>query len=190
MVGKGNADTGFADDSDEGDSGGGGEIDDTADSLPPEWITFTARLTVAKGAAVPDGAEVGLVAVAADRASVVCEVPLTPTAVEVPAPDESTVALWWAFSVEAPDTACVPVPTNLAFGVGELGPDARAQLGAVGMDAVADSLYGAYVQVDGSDVYLYGWAGTESDAAGDDPASFPAPDGVYLLSPLFLLALP
>jgi hypothetical protein len=186
----GGDDSGAAGDTGLGDTAEDGGDDDSGESLPPEWFTLEARLQVLGGEAVADGAEVTFLAVAKDRQTVACEVPLVVSGVTIEAPDSAEVALWWAFTVEAADDACAPLPTTIGLGVGELGADARAQLGAVGMDTVAESLFGAYLQVDGAGPSLYGWAGTESDAAGDDPATLPPPDGVYGLHPLYLVALP
>lgn len=163
---------------------------DTGETLLPVWYTVSARLTVAGGAAVADAAEVTVIVVAEDAVTTVCEVPLDTQALAVAASPVDEVSWWWELPVTPLASACAELPATLGLGIGELGADALARLGTVGLDDVASSLFGAYLREGEGDVYIYGWAGTEGDLMGDTTAKLPPPDGEYTLSPLYLLALP
>lgn len=163
------------------DTGGG-------DERPPDGWVVHARLSVVGGVAVADGADVRVVFVRGEG-DVVCNVPLDPTGVVPEASPEDTVAAWWTVDVVPTVDPCAELPGTLGLGVGDLHASARARLGAVGLDEVADSLFGAYAQADGGPVYVLGYAGTEGDLAGDDAAVAPPPDGTYTLAPLYVLPL-
>lgn len=167
-----------------------GDTADTAAELVPAWYTIAARLTVSGGAASTKGAEVTAVVVADDEVTPVCEVPLDVTELTVGKSPVPEVAYWWELAITPAKEACATLPPSIELGLGEMGPDVLARLGAEGLDGVAGSLYGAYLREPAGDVYIYGWAGTEADLAGDSEALSPPPDGVYTFAPLYLLRLP
>jgi hypothetical protein len=161
---------------------------DTEPALEPAWYVVRASLSVVDGVASASDATVAVEVIDADLERVDCTVPLD-TAAVVAGPADPDV-LWWDLRVDPLEAPCAPLPATLSLGVGTLHPDARARLGAVGYDAVADSLFGAWIRPDDGEAAAYGYAGTEADLTGDDPAVFPPPDGRYALAPLYVLALP
>jgi hypothetical protein len=179
------------------DTGGQDAAYDTAvkgedTSLPedPAWYVVRAELPILGGVAAAEGATVALDVVDRDRSRVNCSVELDAsglTAGTVAAADPGSV--WWALPVVDTTDVCAPLPETLLLGVGVLGPDVRARLGTVGQDAVANSLYGAYLVLDDAAV-VFGYAGTATDLLGDDVAVLPPPDGLYRVAPLYLVPLP
>lgn len=163
---------------------------DTGEVLVPAWYTVSARLTVVGGVASTKAAEVTAVIVAEDQVTAACEVPLDVAGLTVGKSPIPEVAYWWELEITPAKAPCATLPASIEFGLGEMGADVLARLGAEGLDDVAGSLYGAYLREPESEVYIYGWAGTDSDLAGDTAATFPPPDGVYTLAPLYLLRLP
>lgn len=178
-----------------GDAGGDtadtgpNDTDTDLDEVPPDGWVLHARLAAVGGVPVADGADVRVAFVNGDAGEVACEVPLDPAGVVAGTSPEDVVALWWELPALAEAEACGPLPATLGVGVGELHASARARLGTVGLDTVADSLYGAYVRADDGPVYVLGYAGTDGDLAGDDVATTPPPDGTYTLAPLYVLPL-
>lgn len=167
-----------------------GVLDDTAAPEVPTWYVVRAALSIEGGLAVPTGAEVTVDIVDADLERVNCSFSLAIDALDA-APESPGEGVWWELPVDAPNDACAALPASLILGVGALPSDVRARLGSVGLDDVADSLYGAWILPDGAESpSAFGYAGTAADLAGDDAAALPPPDGAYTLSPLFLLALP
>lgn len=166
------------------------EVDDTAPATSPAWYVVRADLAVAGGAPVAEGAVVSIDVVDADLERTDCVVELDPAglrAVTVTVAEPGS--LWWELPVVPVAESCATLPSTLTLGLGSLDPDVRARLGAVQLDTVADSLFGAYLLLDGA-ATAYGYAGTESDLAGDNPALLPPPDGRYRLAPLYLAPLP
>jgi hypothetical protein len=165
--------------------------DDTSAPLEPAWYSVRASLEILGGAASGQGAAVSIEVVDADLVRIDCVVTLTADSVRSDTPDTETGTLWWSMPVVPSDEtpACAPLPSTLRLGVGPLHADARARLGAVSLDDVADSLYGAWIDT-GPEPAAFGYAGTSLDLAGDGPADLPPPDGRYTLAPLYLLALP
>lgn len=180
------ADDGGGDD--DNDSGSADTAED--DTPPPDGWAPLATLAIVGGLPSADGAVVDVEFVSAEEDATSCTVTLDVAALTPDvAADATEVWAWWEFDVVTADVACALLPATLGLGVGELLPDVRARLGADGYDDVADSLFGAYVRVDGGEVWTYGYAGTEADLAGDDLAAAPPPDGTYTLAPLYLLPL-
>lgn len=184
----------FNDTGDAADTGGGDGSNDSAEDTGPDTLpasyTVEASLVIQEGVAVTEGAAVSALVIGDDGATVLCTVPLEAAGVVVDEAPDPDIGAWWAVEVEPVDSSCAPLPRTLHLGIGVMAPDVLAQLGAVGMDAYAASLFGAYIAGEDGTVYVYGWAGTEADASGDDPAALPLPDGVYGLHPLYLLPLP
>lgn len=168
-----------------------GEMDDdTGPSIEPAWYVVRADLTVADGLPVPDGAELSIDVVDADLERTDCVVELDPSGLAAATVDGAEPgSLWWELPVVPTTASCATLPTTLTLGVGSLDPDVRARLGTVHLDAVADSLFGAYFLLDGA-ITAYGYAGTANDLFGDDLAALPPPDGLYRLAPLYLAPLP
>lgn len=168
---------------------------DTADSdgqLLPTWYTVDGLLPVTGGAAVTKGAELSFVVVDVDAETTVCEVPLDLTGLEVATPPVDGVQLWWELpTVAFGDTCAEGLPGSLGVGIGEMGADVLAELGAAGLESDAEVLYGAYVQAGEGPVYIYGWAapGDPYSDAELPPVSDPPLDGLYELGPLYLLRL-
>lgn len=170
-----------------------GTIEDTgggADTPVPDGWVVEAQLALAGGVPVADGATIRVDFVEAGDDAVACTVEIDPTGVAGAASPDASIWAWWEVVVVPEGSTCSALPETIGLGVGELHPDARARLGAAGRDDVADSLFGAYVRVNDGPLWVYGYAGTEGDLAGDDVAADPPPDGVYALLPLYVLPLP
>jgi hypothetical protein len=185
--------------------------DDTADDsdtmsadsgvLPPAWYTVGATASLSGGlltaltvtySILPETPSDGLI----------CESLRAPiSAVDVPSPDP-TIYHWWLVELPGDDGACEGaevLPTTLLLGLGALHADIVAGLKDDAEQAAAGSLYGAYVATDGvqedgqaESIYVYGYAGTPADLAGETipVAAPPAPDGDYTLTPVYVLKLP
>lgn len=174
----------------------GTTYDDTAnfdsgmqeDNLLPGYFAVRAELVVD---------ELGETSVQSLRAEVVaedglelmCSFNLPVSWQNLSPPDGEPIFLWGRTDVDD-SQACAELPSWLALGIGELGPDVRARLGAVGLDASAGALYGAYVQLPGGEVEIFGYAGTTDGIAGVGEAVEPPGPGLYSLQPLYLLPLP
>jgi len=174
---------------------GGGTDSDTGDldSVPviePAWYVVRASLSVLDGVASAVDSAVTLEVIDADLARIDCTVALGTDGLLAGEVDGELGVVWWYVPVEPVEPPCAPLPAALSLGVGTLHPDARARLGAVGYDGVADSLYGAWIREEDGGPSVYGYAGTAADLTGDDAAVFPPPDGLYSLAPLYVIALP
>jgi hypothetical protein len=169
-----------------------GDADDSDTGAPtaPAWYVVRAALAVIDGLPSAAGASITVDIVDEDLDRVDCSVDLDAALVVAGPAADSSEPLWWEVPVSPATAPCAPIPDTLALGVGALEPDIRARLGTVGVDDVADSLYGAYLRADAGETSTYGYAGTETDRQGDDVATLPPPDGVYQLAPLYLLPLP
>lgn len=175
---------------------GGVGLGDTAfmDSAPPEemlvpgYFALRAELEVdAEGVLTANSLTVEVVA--EDGVELMCSfVPELSWQAQA-APATEPVYLWGRTTVDDTE-ACALLPDVISLGIGELGPDARARLGAVGLDQAAGALYGAYVQIPGGAVELFGYAGTTEGLSGMGEAGPTPAAGVYSLQPLYLLALP
>ncbi len=178
-----------------------GDVEDTAgpdtgetdadEEMVATWFTVRAEAEVAAG--VPVLTDLTFIVVDQDAFTVVCEIAGDPTmAVAVTSPDPA-VAWWISVPVLVNEADCAMLPPSLGLGIGELPIEVRAQLGPAGLSSVAASLFGAFGRApddSGSSVAAFGYAGTSLDLAGDDVATLPPPDGLYVLNPLFLLPLP
>ncbi len=183
---KGSADTGGLPPDDTSD-------EDTEDSGVPEepaWYVVRADLAVVGGVASAVGAVVSIEIIDEDFDRIDCVVDLAADRVAPGTPDAEAGLVWWDVTVQASPEPCAPLPAVLSLGVGELHPDARARLGTVEHDDIADSLYGAWLRAGAGEPTVYGYAGTAADLTGDDPAVLPPPDGTYRLAPLYVVALP
>jgi hypothetical protein len=180
----------------ENDLAEGTSFDDTAsfDSAAPEeqlipgYFALRAELEVNADAAI-SARSLTVEVVAEDGVELMCSFSPPLSWQELSAPNGEPVYLWGRTAVASMD-ACATMPDWLALGIGELGPDARARLGAVGLDQAAAALYGAYVQLPGGSVELFGYAGTADGLIGVGEAGTAPVAGVYSLQPLYLLALP
>lgn len=181
--------------SEDAESDEGGDVGDSDDAdtgleepVPDGWFP-DATYGLAAGVPVADGASLSVVYADSTSGDIACSAALDPAGlVAGESPDEAIWA-WWEGPVTTLDSACEGLPDTLGLGIGELHPDVRARVGADGLDDVADSLFGAYVRVNGEDLWAFGYAGTAADLAGDDPAASPPPDGTYTLTALYLLPL-
>lgn len=162
--------------------------DDTSGPIDPAWYVVRADLSIVGGLASVADAAVSIDVIDADLIRVNCTVELTGA---VTASEPSAGIVWWAVRVQSDTTPCATLPHTLHLGVGALHPDARARLGAVNHDDIADSLYGAWLRTAVTEAATaYGYAGTASDLLGDDVATLPPADGTYRLAPLYVVALP
>ena len=175
----------------------------SADSgaLPPAWYTVAATANLSGGLLTALTVTYTLVPeTPADGP--ICESLRAPiSAVDVPSPDPA-IYHWWLVELPQDDGACEgaeELPTTLLLGLGELHPDITRGLKDEAAQAAVGSLYGAYVatvgvQEDGQaeTIYIYGYAGTSTDLAGETiPVTAPpAPDGDYTLTPVYVLKLP
>lgn len=155
----------------------------------PAWFALGATLTVAEAQPVAAGVTVTMVVYADPPGEPLCEVTPTLFGVAAGVPPDPAITTWWEMDLVAA-AACAILPSHLGLGIGSLHPDVRARLGADELDAVADSLYGAYARVDEGAAYAYGYAATKADLAGDNVAKPPPPDGTYAIVPVYLLGLP
>ncbi|MDP2312468.1 MAG: hypothetical protein Q8P41_06145 [Pseudomonadota bacterium] len=173
-----------------------GEADDTGlpedTGLPtdPAYYVVRADLAVVDNVASAQDAVVSIEVIDADLRRVDCVADVAAEFVTPGVADTDANLVWWEVSVRVSAAPCATLPSTLSLGVGELHPDARARLGTVNHDDIADSLYGAWLRADGGDPSVYGYAGTDDDLAGDDEALLPAPDGLYRLAPLYVVPLP
>lgn len=169
-----------------------GTMDDTGPPPPaaePEWFGLSALLPVAAAQPVTKGVTVSLTVEADPPGEPLCEVTPNLFGVAGGVPPDPSIAVWWEMSLVAA-SPCATLPGRLELGIGTLHPEVRARLGALDLDGVADSLFGAYARVDGGEVYAFGYAGTEAALSGAEPARLPPPDGTYTVVPVYLLALP
>jgi hypothetical protein len=174
----------------------GASFDDTAaldsaapgEQLVPGYFAIRAELEVKEdGSLVANSLSVEVVA--EDGVELMCSfAPELSWQMQV-APATEPVYLWGRSPVDDTE-ACALLPDMIYLGIGELGPDARARLGAVGLDQAAAALYGAYVQIPGGAIELFGYAGTADAMGGTGEATPILAPGVYSLQPLYLLALP
>jgi hypothetical protein len=166
--------------------------DDSGDYDPvvPDGWVLRADLPIAGGVPAVDGAVVEIDAVDSVEGQIACTVALDTTGLAAgTSPDAEVVWAWWTIPVVPVDEPCISLPETLGIGVGELVGDVRAGLGADGYDEVAASLYGAFYAGDDGTLYVFGYAGTDADLAGDDDAANPPADGLYHLAPLYVLGL-
>lgn len=172
-----------------GDSGGTSTSQtDTAVSAPA-WYALRGTLVVAGGLPVAEGSALEVEIVDADLTTVSCSAQVEAAAIVPVADNSGPLAAWWVADLSALEL-CAAVPTSIGVGIGELVPDVRARLGSVGLDDVADALFGAWSAEGGGAPLSFGYAATEADLTGDDVAALPAPDGVYGVESLYLSALP
>jgi hypothetical protein len=182
--------------------GGGGDVTSAYDSggadsgdqdggMPATAWSVRGTLVVADGAATVDGASLFAIGVTGDGAiSYECELDLR--GLYVAESTDPAIGAWWRVDdVGASD--CDGVSGGLAIGVGELDVEVRAQLGAVGLDGVADQLFGAWAAVDDGVAQPIGYADPRVDddcydeGTCDAVAALPLPDSAYAVEPLFLL---
>jgi hypothetical protein len=189
---KGEADDG----SEPADADTGGTTDSDPDSgmddiVPDGWIV-RADLAIVAGEPTPQDAVVLIDMVDSVEGGIACTVALDTSGMTAGVSPDADVWAWWTLDVVALDEPCAELPEAIGLGVGELLGDVRAGLGAHGYDQVAGSLYGAYLGADDGSLYVFGYAGTDADLAGDDDAATeaPLPDGLYHLAPLYVFALP
>lgn len=170
------------------DSGGGDTEGDTGVAEPvPAWWSLAATVTVAGGSPDATTAVVTLPVVDVDGETVDCTPVLDATGLVEAASPDLAIAEWWTMPVVVAGESCATLPTELAFGIGQLDAEVRARLGQVGLDDSADALYGTYLQADGGTVYTVGYA---TAASSSGVAVEPPPDDTYTLVSLFLMPLP
>lgn len=162
----------------------------TIPDIAPAWFVPRLSLQVENGVAVATGATLSLEIIGEDLSTVLCTVDLANADLGADESPETDAPLWWTVSVVPENRACAILPERLGLGIGAMVPDIQARLGSVGLSDAAVSLFGAYIQVDTEPVYVYGYAGTAADIAGETVAALPPPDGQYTLAPLYVLALP
>ena len=187
-----NAISGNADPKDTATDGTGG--DDTAedtgsieDPATPAWYAVNAVVTLTGGAPDPSTASVEVEVVDEDLVRIDCTVALDPSALTGAAVPSDDVYTWWTLPVTPLEDPCTTLPTTIELGLGTLDPEVRARLGSVDLDDVAEQLWGAWMRVDGGDLWATRYA---TAASGPDAASMPPPDDTYTLVPLFLVPLP
>lgn len=170
-------------------------------STPPAWYAVGAAASLSGGLLTALTVTYSLLPETPTDGSI-CESVRAPiSAVDAPSPDPA-IYHWWLVELPQDDGACEgaeTLPTTLLLGLGELHPDITAGLKDDAAQAAAGSLYGAYVATDGvqedgqaETIYIYGYAGTTADLAGEtSPVTAPpAPDGDYTLTPVYVLKLP
>lgn len=185
--------------------------DDTADdsdtmsadsgAQTPAWYTVGATANLSGGALTALTVNYTLLPETPSDGPI-CESLRAPiSAIDVPSPD-AAIYHWWLVELPQDDGACEGaegLPTTLLLGLGALHPDIVAGLKDDADQAAAGSLYGAYIATDGvgedgqaEAIYVYGYAGTAADLAGETiPVTAPpAPDGDYSLTPVYVLKLP
>lgn len=185
-----------------------GDSSDDSDTMsadsgasPPTWYTVGATASLSGGLVTAVAVTYTLwPETPADGA--LCQSPRAAlSAVDAPSPDPA-IYHWWLVTLAADDGACEGaegLPTTVLLGLGELHPDIVAGLKDDAAQSASGSLYGAYVATDGvgedgqaESIYVYGYAGTAADLAGETTpvTAPPAPDGDYTLTPVYVLKLP
>jgi hypothetical protein len=152
------------------------------------WYSIAARLNILDGYAGLSDAEVRFALGDAGLARQDCA-PLDLSGLSIVETPTSGQYHQWNLTVPA-DTGCdaegLVLPDSVGIGIGPLDPEVRAQLGTVGLDSEADSLWGAYFAPDAGSFVAFGYAIGAENAS----ASGPPPDGTYLLEPLLLQRVP
>lgn len=169
-------------------------VDDTAndsgaieDPATPAWYAVNAVVALSSGAPDPATATIEVEVVDEDLVRIDCTVPLDPAALTGAEAPSDEIYTWWTLTVAPLEEPCTTLPTTIELGLGALDPEVRARLGSVDLDDAADRLWGAWMRVDGGDLWATGYAAAASDP---DTAAVPPPDDVYTLVPLFLVPLP
>lgn len=162
------------------------EDEDVSEAFPA-WYAIEAVLVVAEGAPSAAGSSVTVEVVDDTRSEVLCSAEVAATSII--ASSDGPLGVWWELDLADLDLCASPPPLE-GVGIGELVPDVRARLGAVGLDEVADSVFGAWLQEEGGPPLSFGYAATDTDLTGDDVAELPPPDGSYSVRTLLLSALP
>lgn len=110
---------------------------------------------------------------------------------------DASVFQWWRLPLAVADgeDACLAeLPEELLFGLGAMHPEIAPALEEHGLSGVSGSLYGAYANPygDAGTAYVFGFAGTDMDRAGDDAAVAmgPMPNGDYSFTGFYLFGLP
>lgn len=167
--------------------------DDTAGDAAeprPAWFAVWAQVEVDENGPKSGVGAVELEIVADDAATSLYTVSLDVSGLEAARDASGDVSDWWTLPVQPEDVPEAILPESIGLGIGILGPDVIARLGAAGLADATEHLYGAYVQVDGGEVATFGYGASEANLDGSLNADIPPPAGVYELSPLYLLALP
>lgn len=165
----------------EGDTG---QIDDPA---TPAWYTVNAVVALAAGAPDPSTAMIEIEVVDEDLVRIDCSVALDPAELSGDQVPNEDIYTWWALPVTPLEDPCTTLPTTLELGLGTLDAEVRARLGTVDLEDSAGQLWGAWMRVDGGDLWAIGYASAASDP---EEATMPPPDDVYTVVPLFLAPLP
>jgi hypothetical protein len=162
--------------------------DSESDQVEAVFYSVGATLRVADGAASTEDAEVSLALAGAEQEDAGCAVPLEVGDLAVAEARDGVLAAWTLPVVPIDETCGVTgFPGTLDLGLGALDPEVRARLGAAGVTLPAESLFGAYLGVDGGDLLAIGYA---TDGVTDEAADAGLRDGLYELWPLLLVRLP
>lgn len=172
---------------------------DDGEEQPPAWYTVAATATLTGGQPSTEGATMVFRLYPEDGPGddALCETAATaPVLTPLEIPTDSGLLAWWEVTVPATDGACdllwTAFPTTVQLGIGPMHPDIAAVLASAGYGGLADSLYGAYVSVDGGlTLWVQGVAGVEASYAGEAvrDEDGPLPDGTWRLEPLYALPL-
>ena len=167
----------------------------------PAWYTVGATASLSGGALTALTVTYALLPETPTDGPI-CESLRAPiSALDAPSPD-AAIYHWWLVELPGDDGGCEgseALPTTLLLGLGGMHPDIIAGLEADDAQDAAGSLYGAYIATEGvaedgqaESIYIYGYAGTAADLAGETiPVTAPpAPDGDYTLTPVYVLKLP
>ncbi len=167
---------------------GGATADSGLPLDPRHWLVEGTLVVGADELLDVDASALALALVDADAGAIACAAPLDLAGAlpRAEAPDTESTWLGWSGLVPG-ELACgeAPVP-SLALGLGPLPVEVQARLGDVGLDAAADALYGAWVQVPGGIATTFGVAGTEAAYTGTGQVTTPVPPGTYTVRALYL----
>lgn len=165
-----------------------GSTDGEDDHVEAVFYSVRATLRVAEGAASTEDAAVAVALAGADQADAGCVVELAVDDLAAAEAQEGILVGWTLPVVVGEETCGVTAfPATLTLGLGALDPEVRARLGAAGVEEPAESLFGAYLAVDGGESYAIGYA---TDGSAEDAAATGLRDGLYRFEPLLLVRLP
>ncbi len=169
---------------------GGGAADSGIPLDPQHWLVQGTLVVGTDESLDVAASALELALVDASAGAIACATPLDLAGAlpRVDAPDTDATWLGWTGLVPGTPTCGESPVASLALGLGPLPVEVRARLGDVGLDAAADALYGAWVQVPGGLPATYGVAGTDTAYGGAGLATTPVPTGAYAVQAVYLFA--
>ena len=156
------------------------------DAATPVWWNILGLISTTGGVVDPAASNLQITLLDVDL-TVVCLVEGAPVSVEPAIKPDLALLTWWTVT-GATDASC-PVPGPIVFGFGPYDPLLDPGASAALLDPTG--LNGLYT-VSGSELWVFGVAGTAEQFAGDAQSLGTAPltDGVWRYASLYLLPYP